>query len=63
MERNNAFTTGFISGADWFINKYFSPDINGAYYRLQTDAVNFDDKFRSSSFKNLSLNIGLKYPM
>jgi hypothetical protein len=63
MERNNVFTSGFILGADWFINKYFSLDINGTYYRLQMDAVNFDDKFRSSSFKSLAFNIGLKFSM
>lgn len=62
-ERINAFTSGFILGADWFINKYFSLDVNGAYYRVQMDPVNFDDKFRSSSFKSVAFNIGLKFLM
>lgn len=60
-ERNNAFTSGFVLGADWFISRNISLDINGSYYRMRMDAVNFNDQFRSNNFKDIRFNIGLKY--
>lgn len=57
----NAFVTGFMLGGDWYIFNNLSLDIHGAYYRIQMDPVNFDDRFSSSRFKTISLNAGLKY--
>lgn len=61
QENNKGLTAGFILGADWYITKYLSLDINGSYHRVKMNPLNFDDKFSNGNFKYISLNMGLRF--